>query len=123
MATQTQAQRKAAGQKAAATRKRRAADRSRAARRAAETRARAQASSLKAVGWQATRAADTAVGATLLAAESALEAVRPTAKGPRQRLTRARQRFSRGLRGVERRGATARQRTLRNARRRVGAAR
>ena len=63
MATQTETQRRAAAQKAAATRRENEAKRRRSARKAAETRARAQQSRLKAVGLQAERVADTAVGA------------------------------------------------------------
>jgi hypothetical protein len=119
MATQTQAQRSAAAHKAAATRRRRAADRSRAARRAAETRARAQASSLKALGWQTARVADTALGAALTVGESATTALRPRARSPRERVGNARRQLVRGFRRAEQRGAGARKRALRDARRRL----
>jgi hypothetical protein len=79
--------------------------------------------SLKALGWQATRAADTALGAALAVGESAATAVRPAAKTPRQRFDDARRRLLRGFRRAEQRGAGTRKRALRSARRRLPAIR
>src|SRR5829696_722744 len=77
MATQTETQRKVAGQKAAATRKQNEAKRRRSAQKAAETRARAQQSRLKAAGLQAQRVADTAVGAAVSSGEKVAETLKP----------------------------------------------
>jgi hypothetical protein len=119
IATQTETQRKAAAQKAAATRRQNAARRSRSAKKAAETRARAQLNTLQALGLQAQRIADTAVGATLTAGENVSEAIKPiTSRTETQReLKRLRGRLSTNLRKVERRGATARRRAQRSVRR------
>src|ERR671918_1431789 len=77
MATQTETQRKAAAQKAAATRKTNEAKRRRSAQKAAETRARAQQSRLKAAGLQAQRVADTAVGAAVSGGEKVADTIKP----------------------------------------------
>lgn len=116
IATQTETQRRAAAQRAAATRRQNAAKRSRSAKKAAETRARAQVNALQALGLQAQRVADTAVGATLVAGENVTEAIKPmTSRADAQReLKRFRGRLTTNLRKVERRGATARRRAIRS---------
>ncbi len=81
MATQTPTQRKATAQKAAATRRRNAAKRSSSARKAAETRAQAEMNTLQAVQAQAERAVLIPVGASLVARDSVIEAVKPLADG------------------------------------------
>jgi hypothetical protein len=115
IATQTEAQRKAAAQKAAATRRRNAARRSRSAQKAAETRARAQASTLKSVGWQAQRVADTALGAAVTAGEKVAATVEPlqSRAGINGEISRLRRRAATNLRKAERRGATARRNVVR----------
>jgi hypothetical protein len=116
IATQTETQRKAAAQKAAATRRQNAARRSRSAKKAAETRARGQLNTLQALGLQAQRIADTAVGATLTAGENVAEALKPVAsrRETQRELKRLRGRLTTNLRKVERRGATARKRAQRS---------
>jgi hypothetical protein len=115
IATQTETQRRAAAQKAAATRRQNAAKRSRSAQKAAETRARAQASRLKALGWQAQRVADTAVGAAVSGGEKVVDTVKPLRSSAdlRREVSRLRRRGTVNLRKVERRGATARKRAQR----------
>ena len=77
MATQTETQRRAAAQKAPATRKANEAKRRRSARTAAEARARAEQSRLKVAGLGAQRIADAAVGAAVSGGEKLAGAVRP----------------------------------------------
>src|SRR3954463_313129 len=77
MATQTETQRRASAQKAAATRKENEAKRRRSAQKAAETRARAQQSRLKAAGLQAQRAAAPAVGPAVRSSEKVAGPPRP----------------------------------------------
>lgn len=116
MPSQTETQRKATAQKAAATRRTNAAKRSRAARKAAETRARAQMNRLQAAGLQAQRAGDTALGAALSSGESVVDAVRPLSD-PRRELKRLQGSLSTAARKAETRGARARKSALRSARR------
>jgi rhodanese-related sulfurtransferase len=75
------------------------------------------------VGPEATRAADTALGAALAVGESAATAVRPRRRTPRQRLVDARRQLVRGFRRTEQRGAGFRRRAVRTARRRMSALR
>jgi hypothetical protein len=119
MATQTPTQRKATAQKAAATRRRNAAKRSRSARKAAETRAQAELNTLQVVQHQAERAVLIPVGATLVARDSVIEAVKPLADGEtREReLGKLQKRVSTNLRRFERRGTTARNRAVREVKR------
>jgi hypothetical protein len=119
MATQTQTQRKATAQKAAATRRRNAARRSQSARRAAETRAKAEMNALQVVQAQAERAVLIPVGAALVARDSVIEAAKPFADGEtREReLSRLQKRVATNLRRFERRGTTARNRTVRGVKR------
>lgn len=119
MPTQTEAERKAAAQKAAATRKRNEAKRSQAARKAAQTRARAQASRLKAAGYEAQRAVDTSIGAAVAARDRVADAARPlTRSQERKRAVRnIRESTSDRLRKAEQRGATARKRAQRTVER------
>jgi hypothetical protein len=119
MATQTPTQRKATAQKAAATRRRNAAKRSRSARKAAETRAQAELNTLQVVQHQAERAVLIPVGATLVARDSVIEAVKPLADGEtREReLSKLQKRVSTNLRRFERRGTTARNRAVREVKR------
>ena len=109
MATTTeQRSRAAAGKKAAATRKRNAARRSQAARKAAATRVDAERNYVEALATQAERAVLIPVGAALVARDSVIE----TAKGFQTRTG-----LERELRRFERRGNTARNRTLREFKR------
>jgi hypothetical protein len=119
MATQTPTQRKATAQKAAATRRRNAAKRSRSARKGAETRAQAELNTLQAVQAQAERAVLIPVGATLVARDSVIEAVKPLADGSTrdQELGKLQKRVSTNLRRFERRGTTARNRAVREVKR------
>lgn len=122
MATQTTTQRKAAGHKAAATRKRNAAKRSRSAQKAAETRAQAEANALQSLALKGQefgqRAVDLAVGAAAETRDRVGEvAKRVTTRGGRDR-------FGRDVRGsvrtAQRRGARVRrdaQRTVKQRRR------
>src|SRR5215213_5527945 len=116
--SQTQAERKATAQKAAATRRRNAAKRSRAARKAAETRAQAELNTLQAFQAQAERAVLIPVGAALVARDSVLEAAKPYTAGresAEREFERLGQRVNVNLRKFERRGTTARNRALREA--------
>lgn len=108
MATQTQTQRQSAGKKAAATRKRNAARRSQAAKRAAATRADAERTYVEALALQAERAVLIPVGAALVARDTLVE----TAQGFSTRTG-----VERELKRFERRGNTARNRALRQAKR------
>jgi hypothetical protein len=73
------------------------------------------------IGLRAQRAADTAIGGTVLAGEAVAEAVRPLAKRreAERRLGRARRRVGTQLRKAERRGTTIRRRGQRRAESRV----
>jgi hypothetical protein len=117
--TQTQTQRKATAQKAAATRRRDAARRSQSARRAAETRAKAELNTLQVVQAQAERAVLIPVGAALVARDSVIEAAKPYADGETRdrELGKLQKRVATNLRRFERRGTTARNRTLRGVKR------
>jgi hypothetical protein len=120
MATQTPTQRKATAQKAAATRRRNAAKRSRSARTAAETRAQAELNTLQSVQAQAERAVLIPVGATLVARDSVIEAVKPLVADGETRdreLSKLQKRVSTNLRRFERRGTTARNRAVREVKR------
>jgi hypothetical protein len=120
MATQTPTQRKASAQKAAATRRRNAAKRSRSARKAAETRAQAELNTLQVVQAQAERAVLIPVGATLVARDSVVEAVKPYAAGresAERELDKLQKRVSTNLRRFERRGTTARNHAVREVKR------
>jgi hypothetical protein len=109
MATTTEQRNRAtAGKKAAATRKRNASKRSQAARRAAATRADAEKTYLEALAIQAEKAVLIPVGAALVARDSLVE----TAKGFQSRTG-----VERELKRFERRGNTARNRTLRELKR------
>ena len=116
MATQTETKRKATAQKAAATRRRNAAARSRSAKKAAETRALAQKNAIQRAGLQAERAADIAIGATVIARDNVVGAVKPLAD-PRAEIKRLRDELDVNVRKFERRGSQARKRALRTARR------
>ena len=118
MATQTQTQRKASAQKAAATRRRKAAQRSQSAKKAAETRARAEENTLKSLAYKgqdiSQRAVDVTVGAAAEARDRVVGAVRPvTHRTDRDRL-RGRVRTS--VRDAQRRGARVRKGATRTAR-------
>ncbi|MGH2712826.1 MAG: hypothetical protein ACRDM7_02855 [Thermoleophilaceae bacterium] len=119
MATQTPTQREATAQKAAATRRRNAAKRSQSARRAAETRAKAELNTLQVVQAQAERAVLIPVGATLVARDSVIDAVKPYADGETRdaELSKLHKRVSTNLRKFERRGTTARNRAVREVKR------
>jgi hypothetical protein len=110
MATQTKTQRKAAGQKAAATRKRNAAKRSRSAQKAAETRARAELNTLQSVALKGQeagqRAVDVSVGAALQARDRVAGAVKPIVDSTERK--RFQRNAERTIRGVKRRGAKLR---------------
>jgi hypothetical protein len=73
------------------------------------------------IGLQAQRAADTAIGGTVLAGEAVAGAVQPLThrSEAERRLGRARRRVSTQLRKAERRGATIRRRGRRRAESRV----
>jgi hypothetical protein len=118
MATQTETQRKATAQKAAATRRRNAANRSQSARKAAETRAKAELNALQAVQAQAERAVLIPVGAALTARDVVVEATKPYVAGresAEKEIERVAGRVQTNLRKFERRGNTARNRTVRGA--------
>ena len=120
MATQTEQQRKATAQKAAATRRRNAAKRSQSARKAAATRAQAELSTAAAVQAQAERAVLIPVGAALVARDTLLEAAKPYVDGresAEKELGKLQKRVSTNLRKFERRGTTARNRALREVKR------
>jgi hypothetical protein len=120
MATQTQTQRKATAQKAAATRRRNAAQRSQSAKKAAQTRAQAELNTLQVVQLQAERAALVPVGAALTARDAVVEAVKPYIAGresAEKELERVGKRVQVNLKKFERRGSTARNRALRELKR------
>src|SRR5689334_19027064 len=119
MATRTEAERRIAAQKAAATRKQNEAKRRRSARRAAETRARAQQSRLNVAVLQAQRAADTAVGAAVAGGERAVSTLKPLRSqgDARREAQRLQRRAASNLRRFEGRGATARRRAERTIKR------
>jgi hypothetical protein len=120
MATQTQTQRKATAQKAAATRRRNAAKRSQSAKKAAQTRAQAELNTLQVVQLQAERAALVPVGAALTARDAVVEAVKPYIAGresAEKELERVGKRVQVNLKKFERRGSTARNRALRELKR------
>jgi hypothetical protein len=119
MATQTPTQRRVTAQKAVATRRRNAARRRQSARRAAETRAKAELNMLQAVQAQAERALLIPVGAALVARDSVIDAAKPYADGETRdrELDRLQKRISTNLRKFERRGTTARNRTVREVKR------
>ena len=116
MATQTQTQRKATAQKAAATRRRNAAKRSQSARKAAETRAKAELNTAKVVQAQAERAVLIPVGAALIARDAVIEAAKPYTAGrdsAERELGKVGKQVQTNLRKFERRGTTARNRAVR----------
>jgi hypothetical protein len=120
MATQTTNTRKAAGQKAAATRKRNAAKRSRSARKAAETRARAEANAIQSLAFRGQEIGQRAVDLTFGAAaetrdrlDDARQSV--TSRTGRDRLTR---RVRGSVKSAQRRGAKVRRDATRTTRRR-----
>jgi hypothetical protein len=116
MATQTQTQRKATAQKAAATRRRNAAKRSQSARKAAETRAKAELNTAKVVQAQAERAVLIPVGAALIARDAVIEATKPYTAGrdsAERELGKVGKQVQTNLRKFERRGTTARNRAVR----------
>ena len=119
MATQTEQQRKATARKAAA-RRRNAAKRSRAATKAAQTRSQAEVSAISAVQAQAERAVLIPVGAALVASEVVIDG-QAVHRGPRERrgasCPSCGRRVSTNLRRFERRGTTARNRTVRRVKR------
>ena len=118
MATQTENQRKATAQKAAATRRRNAAKRSQSARKAAETRAKAELNTLQAVQAQAERAVLIPVGAALTARDVVVEVTKPyvaSRESAEKEIERVAGRVQTNLRKFERRGNTARNRTVRGA--------
>src|SRR5215207_2418840 len=120
MATQTQTQRKATAQKAAATRRRNAAKRSQSAKKAAQTRAQAELNTLQVVQLQAERAALVPVGAALTARDAVVEAVKPYIAGresAEKELEKVGKRVQVSLKRFERRGSTARNRALREVKR------
>lgn len=121
MATQTQNQRKAAAQKAAATRRRNAANRKRSAQKAAETRAKGELNAVQSVALQGQeigqRAIDFSLGAALETRDRVTGAIRPiTSATERRRLGRNARST---LRSLRRRGAQARGRAERTARTQV----
>ena len=120
MATQTTTTRKAAGQKAAATRKRNAAKRSRSARKGAETRARAEANAIQSLAYRGQefgeRAIDLTVGAAVEARDRVDDARQSvTSRTGRDRLTR---RVRGSVRMAQRRGAKVRREATRTTKRR-----
>jgi hypothetical protein len=115
--TPTETARKAAAQKAVATRRRNEAKRSQSAKRAAETRARAQMSSLRRAALQAERAADTALGAVVSAWEGVRDVV-TRARAPSREFERAREGVNNEIQKAERRGGAARKRAQRDLTRR-----
>ena len=120
MAPQTETQRKATAQKAAATRRRNAAKRSQSARKAAETRAQAEFNTLQVVQAQAERAVLIPVGAALVARDAVVEVVTPYTAGresAERELNKLGKSVSTSLRKYERRGNTARNRALREVKR------
>ena len=120
MATQTQTQRKATAQKAAATRRRNAAKRSQSARKAAETRAQAELNTLQVVQAQAERAALIPLGAALTARDAVADAASPYLAGresAERELERVGKRVQTSLKRFERRGSTARNRAFRELKR------
>jgi hypothetical protein len=119
MATQTENQRKAAAQKAAATRRQNAANRSRSARKAAETRARRQLNLVQAAGLQAERAGDVALGAVLTARDNVVDGARKLGD-PSQEWKRLRERVDTSTRRFERRGAQVRKRGQRRVTQTLG---
>jgi len=121
MPTQTQTQRKAAAQKAAATRKRQEAQRKRSAKKAAETRARAERNALQSLAYRGQdigqRAVDVTVGAAAQTRDRVAGAVKPvTSKTERQRLTSS---AKASVKDAQRRGARVRKDAQRSARGRV----
>jgi hypothetical protein len=120
MAPQTETQRKATAQKAAATRRRNAAKRSQSARKAAETRAQAELNAFQAVQAQAERAVLIPVGAALVARDAVVEVVTPyteSRESAERELNKLGKSVFTNLRKYERRGTTARNRTLREVKR------
>src|SRR5918996_6383714 len=116
MASQTPTQREATAQKAAATRRRNAAKRSRSARKAAETRAQAELNTLQVVQAQAERALLIPVGAALEARDAVVEVYKPYVEGresAEKEFKGLQKRVGTSLRKFERRGSTARNRTVR----------
>jgi hypothetical protein len=121
MATQTQTQRKATAQKAAATRRRNEAQRKRSAKKAAETRAQAEKNTLQSLAYKGQdigqRAVDLTVGAAAETRDRVADAVKPvTSKAERRRLTSS---AKTSVRDAQRRGARVRKDAQRTARSRV----
>jgi hypothetical protein len=87
-----------------------------------ETRARAQASRLKSLGWQAQRAADTVVGAAVSGGEKVAQTLKPlrSQAGVRREVSRVQRQATANARKMERRGATARKRAQRTIGRQRG---
>src|SRR3954453_6040918 len=109
MATQTETQRKATAQKAAATRRSNAAKRSRSAQKSAETRAQAELNAIQAVQQQAERAVLIPVGAYLTARDEVIEAVKPytaSRASAEREIGKVQRRVTTNLRKFERRGNT-----------------
>jgi hypothetical protein len=120
MATQTETQRKATAQKAAATRRRNAAKRSQSARKAAETRAQAELNTLQVVQAQAERALLIPVGAALEARDAVIDVTKPYVDGresAEKEFKGLQKRVGTSLRKFERRGSTARNRAVREVKR------
>jgi hypothetical protein len=120
MADQTETQRKASAQKAAATRRRNAAKRSQSARKAAETRAQAEMNTLQVVQANAERALLIPLGAALAARDAVVEAAKPYTAGrdsAERELKDLGKRVSTDLRKFERRGNTARNQAVREVKR------
>jgi hypothetical protein len=113
---QTETQRKASARKAAATRRRNAAKRSQSAKKAAATRAQAELSTLEVLQAQAERGVLIPVGAALSATDAVVEAVKPyteSRESAEKELDNVGKHVSRNLKRFERRGTTARNRTVR----------
>jgi hypothetical protein len=120
MAPQTETQRKATAQKAAATRRRNAAKRSQSARKAAETRAQAELNAFQAVQAQAERAVLIPVGAALVARDAVVEVVTPyteSRESAERELNKLGKSVFTNLRKYERRGTTVRNRAVREVKR------
>jgi hypothetical protein len=117
MPAQTEAQRKATAQKAAATRRRNAANRKRSAQKAAETRAKAEMNAAQALAREGQsvgqRALDLSVGAALEVRDRVVGAARPIADASERR--RVRRSFDSTVRRAQRRGAKARRGARRSA--------
>lgn len=120
MAPQTEQERKAAAQKAAATRKRKAAKRSQSAKKAAATRAQAEVNTIQSLQAQAERVVLIPVGAALTARDAVVDVVSPyteSRESATKELNKLQGKLETSLKQYERRGATARNRAVREVKR------